>query len=670
MRDKKIFHPHIEGMRGLAVLFVVLYHLNNNFFFGYLGVDIFFVISGYVITKSLITSFDQNSSNVLSDFYSKRILRIYPVLLFIIVITLICYALLGNISNYEVVFKTFVYSAFGLSNIYFLRRSNSYFEDEIDNPLIHTWSLGVEEQFYLVFPVILFFFFKFQNKLIQNKFLIFFLIFIFILSIFSFFQEHDELIKFWSPLLRFWELLIGCILCFAEKKDKQKLFLIFIIAIITALNIFSFEIKNLYLSLSIIFSAYTISQNKSSLVNLCFSNKYFRFIGKISYSMYLIHYPLLYFLNIYFDITKLDVIIVYLICLIFLSKFTYQLIEKKFTSIRVNFFKDKIQKKILILISIIIIISSAGLISFVNNSLYIQKEKLDHVNILNKKFKEYQVNTATYKNYDFLNKNIKECIYQNFNKRKIISNCYLKKDNEELLFFVGDSHAASLIMLTEKKYADYDVILAANAGGLFSHFFYKIDGDIINEQSLMISKKYNYFFLESWRFFKDLSLNYDKSYFVISSDYLTHIYDNIILNKNFLHLNDKSDIFEQYAKEIINLSKNLENNQKIIFIKNIPQPVYSSFECLKHVIFLKNQKNFCNYERNFYGPDKVFSILKTNKTNNLELYDLGELFCDMNDCEFFNKKNGYNMIIDDKSHITQQAVELFEDDFFNFIKIN
>ena len=106
------------------------------------------------------------------------------------------------------------------------------------------------------------------------------------------------------------------------------------------------------------------------------------------------------------------------------------------------------------------------------------------------------------------------------------------------------------------------------------------------------------------------------------------------------------------------------------FIKNIPQPVYSSFECLKHVIFLKNQKNFCNYERNFYGPDKVFSILKTNKTNNLELYDLGELFCDMNDCEFFNKKNGYNMIIDDKSHITQQAVELFEDDFFNFIKIN
>ena len=473
MRDKKIFHPHIEGMRGLAVLFVVLYHLNNNFFFGYLGVDIFFVISGYVITKSLITSFDQNSSNVLSDFYSKRILRIYPVLLFIIVITLICYALLGNISNYEVVFKTFVYSAFGLSNIYFLRRSNSYFEDEIDNPLIHTWSLGVEEQFYLVFPVILFFFFKFQNKLIQNKFLIFFLIFIFILSIFSFFQEHDELIKFWSPLLRFWELLIGCILCFAEKKDKQKLFLIFIIAIITALNIFSFEIKNLYLSLSIIFSAYTISQNKSSLVNLCFSNKFFRFIGKISYSMYLIHYPLLYFLNIYFDITKLDVIIVYLICLIFLSKFTYQLIEKKFTSIRVNFFKDKIQKKILILISIIIIISSAGLISFVNNSLYIQKEKLDHVNILNKKFKEYQVNTATYKNYDFLNKNIKECIYQNFNKRKIISNCYLKKDNEELLFFVGDSHAASLIMLTEKKYADYDVILAANAGGLFSHFFYK-----------------------------------------------------------------------------------------------------------------------------------------------------------------------------------------------------
>ena len=77
MKNKNIFYPHIEGLRGLAVILVVIYHLNNNFYFGYLGVDIFFVISGYVITKSLISSFDHNSSNVLSNFYSKRILRIY-----------------------------------------------------------------------------------------------------------------------------------------------------------------------------------------------------------------------------------------------------------------------------------------------------------------------------------------------------------------------------------------------------------------------------------------------------------------------------------------------------------------------------------------------------------------------------------------------------------------
>ena len=122
MNIKNTFYPHIEGLRGLAVLLVILYHLNNSFFFGYLGVDIFFVISGYVITGSLISSFDSGSKNVLSKFYSKRILRIYPALIFTLIITFSFYLILGNISNYEIVFKTFIYSVFGLSNIFFKKK--------------------------------------------------------------------------------------------------------------------------------------------------------------------------------------------------------------------------------------------------------------------------------------------------------------------------------------------------------------------------------------------------------------------------------------------------------------------------------------------------------------------------------------------------------------------
>ena len=140
------------------------------------------------------------------------------------------------------------------------------------------------------------------------------------------------------------------------------------------------------------------------------------------------------------------------------------------------------------MITFVIIISSFSSINFVNKSLSTQKKKLDELNTLSKKFKEYTLNSTSYKYYNFLNKNIKKCIFQNFDKEKIISNCFSKKNNKELLFFVGDSHAASIIMLTQKKYDHYDVILAANSGGLFSHFFYKIDGDIINDQSQQYPK--------------------------------------------------------------------------------------------------------------------------------------------------------------------------------------
>ena len=167
-----------------------------------------------------------------------------------------------------------------------------------------------------------------------------------------------------------------------------------------------------------------------------------------------------------------------------------------------------------------------------------------------------------------------------------------------------------------------------------------------------------------------MSLNYQKSNLIISSDYLTHINDNIILDKNYLQLNNKSKILELYAEELVNLSENLVDDEEIIFIKNIPQPSFSSFDCLKQVIFQKKEKSLCNYDRNFYGPDKTFNTLLTKRKNNLRLYDFGEKFCNINDCRFFNIKNNYNIIINDKSHITLQSVELFEDDFFNFIQTN
>jgi peptidoglycan/LPS O-acetylase OafA/YrhL len=151
----KIF-SHIQSLRALSVLFVFLYHTNIPIFSnGYLGVDIFFVISGFVITKSIFDNCEKKIIN-LKNFYIKRAKRIIPNLFFIVVFTYLFYLLFGppDLS----LFKEMFFALLGLSNFYYLTLSGDYFNNIFDDPLGHTWSLGVEQQFYLIYPIILFFF--------------------------------------------------------------------------------------------------------------------------------------------------------------------------------------------------------------------------------------------------------------------------------------------------------------------------------------------------------------------------------------------------------------------------------------------------------------------------------------------------------------------------------
>ena len=180
---------------------------------------------------------------------------------------------------------------------------------------------------------------------------------------------------------------------------------------------------------------------------------------KISYSMYLIYYSLLYFFNIYFDLYKVNVITIYFIILLLLSNFSYFVIEKYFTSKNINFFYKKNTKKILISFSSILILLIFFFIKKVNESIDYQKQLIRDKNYINKKFFDFRNNSTSYKDYNFLNNNIRDCIFQNFDKEKIKANCFSKNKKKKLLFFIGDSHAANLIMITEQNYDDFDVIL-------------------------------------------------------------------------------------------------------------------------------------------------------------------------------------------------------------------
>lgn len=152
------YRPDIDGLRGIAVLAVVVFHLNKAWLpGGFTGVDIFFVISGYVVTGSMLNHVGEPLLPMLGNFYLRRIRRLLPNLLLCIGLTSVAVAALVPVAENGIYLITGVKSLFAWSNNFLLTSAaNDYFGSEAEtNPFLHTWSLAVEEQFYLVFPLLM-----------------------------------------------------------------------------------------------------------------------------------------------------------------------------------------------------------------------------------------------------------------------------------------------------------------------------------------------------------------------------------------------------------------------------------------------------------------------------------------------------------------------------------
>ena len=165
-RTDVTYNKEIQGLRAFAVISVIICHLNGSIPGGFIGVDIFFVISGYVITKTLLNEKKQTGTIKLSKFYLRRINRILPASYVVALVTLICAVLLLPNSEFEFFLGSFFSSIGMISNFYFWKEID-YFSPAADHiPLLHMWSLALEEQFYLFFPI-LFIIFK-QTKTIHD----------------------------------------------------------------------------------------------------------------------------------------------------------------------------------------------------------------------------------------------------------------------------------------------------------------------------------------------------------------------------------------------------------------------------------------------------------------------------------------------------------------------
>ena len=216
------YRKDIDGLRAIAVLSVVFYHGNITYFNGgYIGVDIFFVISGYLISSIIIKDIEKNKFNLI-NFYNRRARRILPALFLVIFVSNILAFIILTRTELAFYMESSLSGIFFYSNFFFWKNVSYFAADSEFHPLLHLWSLSIEEQFYLIFPFFLIIAYKINKKIIFPILLI-----VFFLSI-SFSQctliNNHKAANFYLTISRAWEILAGVIAGYIlHFKNKLKL---------------------------------------------------------------------------------------------------------------------------------------------------------------------------------------------------------------------------------------------------------------------------------------------------------------------------------------------------------------------------------------------------------------------------------------------------------------
>lgn len=303
------YRPDIDGLRALAVIPVVLYHADITSFKGipfatggFVGVDIFFVISGYLISRILYADISSNTYSVM-DFYARRARRIFPALFAIYFACLTIVTINGVFNDTQQIRDTVLYSIFFASNIYFANNSGYFETDTQNNPLLHTWSLSIEEQFYILLPAI---FLCLRRISKQWHFPVLATGTLASLAASFFITKSSPDAAYYNLSTRAWELGIGSLLGIFHRpiqssKTNNMLGLAGIACIIFSTSQYSkyTEFPGIAALVPTLGAAALIASGSSSSSNTITARLLgtmpFRWIGKISYSMYLWHWPILVF---------------------------------------------------------------------------------------------------------------------------------------------------------------------------------------------------------------------------------------------------------------------------------------------------------------------------------------------------------------------------------------
>ena len=334
------YRKDIDGLRAIAITLVVLYHAGFSCISsGFIGVDMFFLISGYLISGVILKKIKNNNFS-LKEFYIHRLRRLAPAFT-VVTLTTSCLAFYILLPTALMMYAKSLESAYlAVSNIFFWRYYSGYFSLVTNQvPLLHTWSLSVEEQYYFLMPISVMVFRKILKKTIFRHI---FIILTLLLSIWL--SQWGALnkagIAYYALPTRFFELFMGCCLTYywdnIPKLNKAINHVVSIIGLLLIIASGAFLKNNVFPGFNAIYPCLgavliiLTGKHYTGIINKIISTKAFTFIGLISYSMYLWHWPIFAYLN-YIDFSlNTSYRIIIIIFIVFISYLTWRCVELPF----------------------------------------------------------------------------------------------------------------------------------------------------------------------------------------------------------------------------------------------------------------------------------------------------------------------------------------------------
>lgn len=453
------YRADIDGLRALAILVVVAFHAYPEWLHGgFVGVDVFFVISGYLISGILLRGLTANNFSF-TEFYARRIKRIFPALSLVLISCLVFgwFALLAD--EYKMLGKHSAAGAAFISNIFYWQEAG-YFDKSAElKPLLHLWSLGIEEQFYIFWPVLLFFAHRFGFNLF--RFISFFCLASFAVNVVA--TAGNTVFSFYLPLTRAWELLAGGLLAFFNLNKREglnfnllwldsrlsgsttrntniklsnnlKSWLGLILVLIAAVG-FNTKINfpGFLAAVPVLGAVLIISAGPHAWANKnLLASKLMVFLGLISYPLYLWHWPLLAFLRIIEPDASFTMRFSTVALSLLLAWLTYQLLEKYVR-------KNKSWFVTFTLLIIMLLIAGAGFNIYSRDGLGFRHKQIES-QLEPLKWDEKDLNRQS------------DCL-RDFKKLGMEGYCLRSSTAPISVALIGDSHANHLFYGLERFYS-------------------------------------------------------------------------------------------------------------------------------------------------------------------------------------------------------------------------